>query len=229
MKTTIFFDLDDTLWDTIGNSRKTLEELYDEYEINRFYPTFIEFYEVYYNNTVSIWDQYSRGLIDKETLIRERFRFPFRQFSEMTDRKADEMNRDFFKQVEKKTGLIDGAIDLLDYLHPKYKMHIISNGFSEIQDNKINNSGLGGYFEHVVLSDVIGVNKPHPKIYHYLLTTARVKPEEVIMIGDNIKTDIAGAQGVGIEQIWFNERNEEAENIKPTYEVKKLYEIKSIL
>lgn len=229
MKTTIFFDLDDTLWDTIGNARLCLNELYNDYNIDRFYPTFSDFYKVYFDNTTKLWDKYSKGLIDKSTLIRERFRMPFIKFDTMSNDTADEMNNDFFRRIVTKTGLIDGAVDLLEYLKPNYKMHIISNGFSELQDRKINGSGLGGYFDKVILSDMIGINKPDRRIFEHLIEQAGVDAEEVIMIGDNLKTDIGGAMNAGIEQIWFNPDNENSGDIKPTYIVKRLEEIKSIL
>lgn len=229
MYTTIFFDLDDTLWDTIGNAKQCLHELYNEYDISRFYPTFDDFYKVYFKNTEVLWEKYSKGLIDKPTIIHSRFRNPFIHFEEPTDEMADEMNSDFFKRITTKSTLIDGAIDLLDYLHDKYRMHIISNGFSELQDKKINGSGLGKYFDKIVLSDAIGVNKPNPLIFNHLLNKAGVSPSEVVMIGDNIDTDIMGAKNSGIDQVWFNPNNGNRKDILPTYTVQHLAEIKSIL
>ena len=229
MYTTIFFDLDDTLWDTHGNAKLCLNELYNEYQINRFYPTFNDFHKIYSQRTEVLWSNYSKGTIDKPTLIQSRFRCPFIDFDEPTDEMADNMNRDFFERIATKTGLIEGTIDLLEYLHGKYKMHIISNGFSELQDKKINGAGLGKFFDKVILSDAVGVNKPNPIIFNHLLNEAKVPQSEVIMIGDNIDTDIAGAQNSGIDQIWFNPTNSNNNGISPTYTVQRLEEIKQIL
>ena len=198
MYTTIFFDLDDTIWDTMGNAKVCLNELFEDYDIDRYYDSFESFYEVYFNNTVLLWERYSHGLIDKQTIISERFSYPFRQFRGVAADMPAAMNDDFFRRIVTKTNLIDGAIEILDYLKGRYKMHIISNGFTELQSSKINGSGLGGYFEHIVLSDAVGFNKPDRRIFDYLLNTASVNSDEVIMIGDNINADIAGAKNVSI-------------------------------
>lgn len=228
--TTIFFDLDDTLWDTVNNAKESLSELYDAHNINRFYESFDDFYAVYSKYTTTLWEQYNHGHIDKPTLIKERFLAPFRSFGTITEKHALEMNEDFFARIATKKGLINGALEILDYLKPKYRMHIISNGFTELQDKKISGSGLGGYFDKVVLSDSLGINKPDPRIFNHLLNLAQTESSEVIMIGDNINTDILGAKNSGIDQIWFNpEQSSDQNNTNPNYEICSLLEIKNIL
>ncbi|WP_165020226.1 YjjG family noncanonical pyrimidine nucleotidase [Dysgonomonas sp. ZJ279] len=227
--TTIFFDLDDTLWDTVNNNTESLEDIYNDYKINKYYPTFSDFYNVYSPNTNKLWAMYSKGEIDKPTLLRERFLYPFRSFSDVTEEMSSEMNADFLNRVQFKKGTVAGAIELLDYLKSKYRLHIISNGFTEIQYTKMKSAGLNPYFDKVILSDGVGVNKPHPDIFNFALKEAGVNPQDVIMIGDNLQTDIIGAMNSKIDQVWFNPNDEISGSVEPTYVVKNLLEIKSIL
>lgn len=227
--TTIFFDLDDTLCDTVTNSRECLEDIYNEYNIREYYPTFGDFLKIYTPNTERLWSMYSRGEISKEFLIQERFLIPFRPFDSVSDELAMKMNEDFLGRVKFKKKTIYGAIEILEYLKPRYKMHIISNGFSEIQHTKMESTGVISYFDKVILSDVVGVNKPHPDIFTFALKEAGLQKEDVIMIGDNLQSDISGAKNSGIDQIWFNPDGGNDDGINPTYIIKSLLEIKSIL
>lgn len=227
--TDILLDLDDTLIDTIENTRLTLIEIYDDYRFGNYFPSFADFYEVYYANVSQLWELYGRGKITKETLQRERFIAPLNSVEELSDEQALAINDDYTNRVMQKGVLIDGAIDLLNYLHPKYKIHILSNGFTEMQYVKIKNAGLDGYFDEVILSDKVGVNKPHPDLFSFALKKIAVDKDNVIMIGDNLFTDIGGAYHSGIDQIWFNPDNKPVNDFEPTYVVRHLSEIGRIL
>ena len=227
--TTILLDLVDTLIDTQANSRECLKEIYRDYNISDYYPTFDDFLSVYMNNRNILWSKYSKGEIDKQTLIDGRFVNPFRDFAEITLQDTRRMNDDFLSRVVYKETHIEGAGELLEYLKPKYQIIVLSNGFTELQYRKIESAGFTPFFDGVVLSDKVGVNKPHPVIFSYALQEAGVNPEDVIMIGDNLQTDIIGAKNSGIDQLWFNPKNENPNDVRPTYTVGKLLEIKDIL
>lgn len=228
--TTIFFDLDDTLIDTALNSKQVLEEVYTDYRINKYYPTFSDFFEKYKSINLHLWDQYEQNLISKEELKKGRFQQALRDFTSITTEQSLEMNNDFMGRVSNKKNIIEGVEGILEYLHPKYRLYIISNGFLEVQDKKIKNAGLDSYFKDVFLSDHVGKNKPHPLIFNYALKEANTTTQECIMIGDNINTDIIGAKNLGIDQIWFNPKDtRDTNSITPTYTVKTLHDIKSIL
>lgn len=229
MYKTIFFDLDDTLCDTVSNSRECLYDIYNEYEISKFYPTFTDFLTIYTPNTERLWAMYSRGEISKDYLLKERFLVPFRPFKEVTEDMAMQMNKDFLGRVKFKKKTIEGTKEILEYLKPKYIMHIISNGFSEIQYTKMESAGITSYFDKVILSDVIGVNKPHPDIFDYALKETGTDKKDAIMIGDNLFSDINGAKNSGIDQIWFNPNEDHDEGLQPTYTIKSLFELKDIL
>lgn len=228
--TTIFFDLDDTLIDTALNSKQVLEEVYTDYTINKFYPTFDDFYTKYQRINLHLWDQYEQNLISKEELKKGRFQQALSEFTTISTEQSLEMNSDFMGRVSNKKNIIEGVEAILEYLKPKYHLYIISNGFLEVQDKKIKNAGLDSYFKDVFLSDHVGKNKPHPLLFNHALKKAGTTSEDCIMIGDNINTDIIGAKNLGIDQIWFNPQDtKDINNIAPTYTVKVLNDIKAIL
>lgn len=226
---TIFIDLDDTLLDTVYNTVDTLKELYADYGLEKYFGSFNAFFETFQNNNLNNWRLYECNQISKDALIRNRFIGAFRSVDEVDDKKALEINADYIERIVKKDRLIDGAKELLDYLKQKYKISTISNGFTEMQFRKMKSAGLSSYFDKVILSDEVGINKPHPDIFDYALREAGVERANAIMIGDNYFSDIAGASNSGIDQIWFNPAGKLATDLKPTYTVRNLNEIKNIL
>lgn len=228
----LFIDLDDTLWDIHQNGRECLEEIYRDYRYNQFYETFEDFYRVYMPSNNYLWGLYREGKISKDELIVERFLFPLRRFGIDDPYYAKKVSDDFLERTTHKTKLIDGTIDLLEYLKPKYRMHILSNGFSEVQYKKIENSGLRPYFSKVILSEDAGINKPHPDFFTYALKVTNSRRDETLMIGDSWDADIVGAYNSRIDQLWFNSdsKNEKpTDDFKPTFTVHSLEEIKGIL
>lgn len=225
----LFVDLDDTLWDIHRNGRECLEEIYLDYGYDRFYAVFEDYYNIYMPSNLRLWGLYRRGQIRKEELIVERFLVPVRKFGIDDPAYAKSLNDDFLERTTRKTGLVEGAIELLDYLKPKYRMHILSNGFREVQFRKIENSGLRSYFDKIILSEDAGANKPHPDIFTYALKNTNSRRNESIMIGDSWEADIVGAQKSRIDQIWFNPQEEKADGFVPTFTVKALREIAVVL
>lgn len=227
--TDILLDLDDTLIDTAENTRITVGEIYEDYNFGNYFPSFNDFYTIYYANVSRLWQLYSHGKITKKTLQRERFLGALNTVEEITEEQALAINDDFIARIMEKGVLIEGAKELLDYLSPKYKIHILSNGFTEMQYKKMDSAGLSSYFDKVILSDIVGVNKPHSDIFAYAMNEVGRNKNEVIMIGDNVVNDIQGAYDYGIDQIWFNPEGISPGDIKPTYTVRSLDEIKTIL
>lgn len=225
----LFIDLDDTLWDIHQNGKECLAEIYCDYDYNKYYPTFEEYYRVYMPNNKRLWALYHDGKIQKEELIVERFLVPVRAFGINDPAYAKNLSDDFLERTTRKTRLIEGTMELLDYLRPKYRMHILSNGFREVQYKKIENSGLKPYFDKIILSEEAGINKPHPDIFTYALKNTNSRRVETLMIGDSWDADIVGAFNSRIAQVWFNPKDEKARDFIPTHTVKTLLEIKDIL
>jgi len=226
---TLFFDLDDTLWDTVGNSRESLEEVYQLFSFDKYYKTFADFYAVYFPHNLSLWDLYEQHVITKKELMEDRFHTPFKHIKDLTPEKSAIINNEFMMRTASKSRTIDGAKEILELLRPHYKICILSNGFNEVQFKKIKNAGLDNYFDKVILSDDIGVNKPDAELFIYALDKMNTTPDRSIMIGDNWNSDIIGAYNSGIDQIWYNPGNEKPRSFVPTYTIHKLNELKDIL
>ena len=225
----LFFDLDDTLWDTAYNNKACLEEIYYDYRFERYYPSFEDFFNRYMPHNLLLWDKYRNNEIDRRTLILERLLYVLRPMGIDDEVFAWQLNNDFLQRTATKTKLIDGAIELLEYLAPRYRLFILSNGFREIQSLKMENAGLAPYFERIILSEDISIQKPHKKIFDYALKSANARRSESLMTGDSYETDIVGAQNAGIDQIWFNPFQETAKGPPPTFAVRSLIEITQIV
>lgn len=225
----MFIDLDDTLWDIHQNGRECLEEIYIDYGYDRFYPSFEDYYNVYMPANHHLWGLYGEGKIKKEELIVERFLFPVREFGIDDPEYAKKLSDDFLERTTRKTRLVEGAIDLLEYLKSRYRMHILSNGFREVQYKKIENSGLRAYFDKIILSEDAGIRKPHPDMFTHALKNTNSRRDQTIMIGDSWDADIVGAYNSRIAQIWLNPADAEPVDFAPSFTVRKLAEIKDIL
>ena len=225
----LFIDLDDTLWDIHLNGKECLEDIYRDYGYAEFYASFDDYYQVYMPGNHHLWALYRQGKISKEELIVERFLVPVRAFGIDDPAYAKKLSDDFLDRTTRKTRLIDGALELLEYLKPRYRMHILSNGFREVQYKKIENSGLMPYFDKIILSEDAGINKPHPDMFTYALKNTNSRRNQTVMIGDSWDADIVGARNSRIAQIWLNPAGEAPQGFKPTHTVHTLAEIKNIL
>lgn len=226
---TIFFDLDDTLWDTATNSRESLEEVYYKYSFDKYYNTFGDFFNVYASYNLSLWDLYEQHKIEKNELMNTRFYTPFKHIEGINKEKAIEINFEFMTRTSSKSRVIEGAKEILDWVKPNYKLCILSNGFEEVQFKKIESAGLTDYFDKVILSDHVGKNKPHPEIFEYALNQMNTQAEDAIMVGDNWTCDIEGALKSNIDQVWYNPDGDTHNNFEPTYTIQNLFELKDIL
>lgn len=131
---------------------------------------------------------------------------------DISDVDINQMAIDYITYLPENNLLFDGAKEVLEYLNPKYKLHIITNGFAEVQYKKLKNSGISDYFVSVTNSEMAGVKKPNPKIFEFALSLANATKENSIMIGDCIDADIQGALSFGMEAIYFNEKKEAISN-----------------
>ena len=165
----LFIDLDDTLWDTYHNNKECLEEVYTAHHFDRYYASFEAFFEIYWPHNNLLWEQYRNNEIDRQTLIIERFRYMLRPLGIEDTKSVLAINNDFLQRTTRKTRLVPGAIELLEYLRPSYRMYILSNGFREVQFKKLCNSGLAPYFKRMILSEDACIQKPHKEIFDFAL------------------------------------------------------------
>ena len=227
--TTLFIDLDDTLFDFRQASRMSFHETYDLLGYERFFESFEHFLQIYEPRNRELWVLYGKGEIDKATLNRLRYSYPLEAVGHPDEELAARFCTEALGRIPHKDVLIPGAIELLEYLHPRYDMFILSNGFQELQSQKMATTGLSKYFKRLILSDEIGINKPNPELFHYALEVSGARKESSIMIGDMFETDIVGAANIGLDQIFVNITGAKGLAFEPTYEVNNLLQIKDIL
>ena len=208
----LFFDLDRTLWDMDRNSRETLAELFHKYKLPERGITSFELFVKQYNEFNKIlWGLYSQGKIDQASLRVLRYRQTLGHFGIKDDKLARAFGKDYIAQGPLKPHLIPGTMETLEKLAPHFKLHIITNGFEEVQHIKMKTSGLKPFFKEIITSEQSGYKKPDPKMFAYALKKCKVKTDEVIMIGDDYEADISGAKKAGWDQIWFTENKPETE------------------
>jgi putative hydrolase of the HAD superfamily len=223
--TDIFFDLDHTLWDFDKNSVLAFDKIFKQH-----YPTIdIErFIEIYAPINQACWKLYQADKITHVELRYNRLRQSFDAMDfVISDEEIDRIADDYISFLPDNNQLFDGAIEVLEYLSPKYRLHIITNGFAEVQGRKITKSGLGNYFKTITNSEMAGVKKPHRNIFEFALSLANVKKENAIMIGDCIDADVRGAIDFGMQAILFDEK--EIHSVEGIKTIKHLLELKKIL
>lgn len=203
--TDIFFDLDHTLWDFDKNSALTFERIFTS---NKVAVSLADFLEVYVPKNLAFWKLYREEKITKEALRYQRLRDVFDELNyEISDEVIHTLSEDYIAHLSSFDHLLPNSIEVLDYLKPKYKLHIITNGFQEIQEKKLRVSKIFGYFDQVINSEMAGVKKPNPYIFEMALHRAKVLPQNALMVGDNLEADILGAKAVGFHVLHFNAHN----------------------
>ena len=221
----IFFDLDHTLWDFEKNSELSFKKIFKKYTIT---INFEKFIEAYIPINFKYWKLYRNGEISKDFLRYNRLKEVFNLFDyEIDDKIINNISHDYIEFLPENNKLMDGAIEILEYLKPKYRLFIITNGFREVQDKKLKNSKIKHYFEAIYDSESVGVKKPDPKIFEHALRDSGSTPQESLMVGDNYEADVLGAKKLRINTLHFVAHGEEIHNKNET--IFKLIELKSIL
>lgn len=229
MYKSIFIDLDDTVWAFSENARDTFQDMYNRYHFERYFDSFDHFYTLYSERNAQLWIEYRERRITKDELNEQRFLFPLLQVGVDDKVLAKSYSDDFFSEVIYKTKVMPHAKEALAYLASKYRLYILSNGFRELQEQKMRSAGVDAYFKKVILSEDIGAHKPYPQIFHFALSATQSEVRTSLMIGDNWDNDIAGAKGVGIDQVYYNMERREKFSFRPTHIINDWREIISIL
>lgn len=225
----VFFDLDRTLWDFESNSKATLEELFTEFNLTeKLGVSDSEFIHEYKRINEIFWTDYRNGVIKKEELRYARFEAALKFFGHSDRKMGSEIGELYISRSPRKTGLVDGAIEVLEYLKSKYELHIITNGFEEVQHIKMKSSGLDPYFGHVITSESAGAKKPSPVIYQYASELTGAAAENSIMIGDHFEADVFGALEIGWKAVFY-EPSEERKTDVNYHHIHHLKELKEIL
>ncbi|MGK0329828.1 YjjG family noncanonical pyrimidine nucleotidase [Polaribacter sp.] len=207
----VFFDLDHTLWDFEKNSDLTFKKIFLKHDIK---TDLIGFLKIYKPLNIEYWKLYREEKINKEELRYQRLKTAFDAINyEISDDLIDILAIDYIECLPDYNHLFEGTFEILEYLKGKYKLHIITNGFEEIQTKKMESSRILDYFSTLVTSESVGVKKPNPKVFNYALEKANAQSNNSIMIGDSIEADIEGALSVGMKAIHVNFEKEKVNNV----------------
>jgi len=198
----VFFDLDHTLWDFDKNSALTFDVIFKEEKLSLEVQDFLN---TYIPINIDYWAKYRNNLISKETLRVGRLRDSFVALDvKVSDTTIDILSNRYIQVLPDFNHLLQDTKETLEYLKPNYKLHIITNGFEEIQHHKMQNSQIADFFDTITTSEEAGVKKPHSQIFEKALRKSNAKPENSIMIGDSYEADIEGAKNAGLEAIYFD-------------------------
>ncbi|WP_339661661.1 YjjG family noncanonical pyrimidine nucleotidase [uncultured Polaribacter sp.] len=198
----VFFDLDHTLWDFEKNSDLTFRKVFEKQNITLDVNRFLEIYKPL---NLEYWKLYREEKVTKQELRYGRLKKTFDAVNyTISDDLINVIAIEYIDFLPQFNHLFDHTFEILDYLKDKYQLHIITNGFEEIQTKKMQSSNILHYFNAIITSESVGVKKPNPKVFNFALTSANALKENSIMIGDSIEADIQGALNVGMQAIHFN-------------------------
>ena len=226
----LFFDLDNTLWDFEKNSRETFNELYNHYLADqKSIPSVKAFFEVYTVHNTRLWGLYRESLISKDELKDTRFLITLKEFGIDDKKLASILSDEYTYRSPRKGILFPGTIETLDNLKDRFQLHIITNGFEEIQHVKLEFAGLTKYFDNLITSEQAQTKKPDAGIFNYAMELAGAIAEESLMIGDDLDVDIIGAREIGMDTILFDPFGLYLSRQDPTPRVNNIPEILTII
>ena len=221
----VFFDLDHTLWDFERNSAEAFKTIFTRNNLELDLPRFLAAYKPINEH---YWKLYREERISKPKLRYGRLSDAFQAIShQVTDDLIHTLSEQYIEHLPDHNALFQGAINVLDYLSQKYALHIITNGFNEVQHLKLSRSNISGYFDQVITSESVGVKKPNPRIFNHALERAQATATESLMIGDSVEADVLGALQVNMKAIHFNHDNRAVD--QQITSINKLEELKHFL
>jgi putative hydrolase of the HAD superfamily len=219
----IYFDLDDTIMDFSSASNEAFSLLLNHYNL----PNNEQCFEIYQRGNHQTWLEFEQNLISSHELRSLRFERFLSAMNWHDKADAFEMNAKYISFLINESNLISGALSLLNFFKNKIPMGILTNGLKEAQRPRLLKADITHYFDHIIVSDEIGISKPNQEIFKLAKhTSGNIPSENILLVGDNPYSDIEGAQKFGFKTIWFNTKQKEIPNqIYPTMIVSKLEDI----
>lgn len=225
----IFFDLDHTLWDYDTNASSALYELYEKHnliELNLFRKETLA--ETFFKVNYELWDLYNQSAIQRADIRERRFSTIFKRLGALPGQMPENIEKEYIALAPTKPQTFENAHLILDYLSKNYELHLITNGFDDIQTTKLKSSNLDQYFDVIVTSETTQYRKPDREIFEIAMHKAKATVQQSIMIGDNLESDIQGAKNVGMDYVWFNPTGVKTNSLIQ-HEIENLIELKNIL
>lgn len=223
----IFFDLDNTLWNFSGNSKRIVQEMYQHFNLTeKGIKDFDAFHKQYKFRNENLWNAYGNGMISREEVRLHRFLYTLDDFGVKDYVTASDMADYYIHHTRQQKDLLPGAVEILEYLRSKYALHIITNGFNEVQHFKLKNSGIDIYFKSVTTAEEAKALKPDKRIFEMAMAKTSAQADESLYIGDSPEADGAGALNAGMQFILFSENEQVPEKYR---QIRKLEELRTHL
>lgn len=219
----IIFDADETLFDFRKSERYAFENTMLEFNIDYKEDYHLKIYQDINN---AIWKEFEKGLITQKKLKIERFK----RLSDKLAIKFDEAEfaKSYMKHLADASFLFDESIELIEDLNKNYILSIVTNGLTDVQNKRIKKSVIGKYFKSIIVSEEVEVSKPNPEIFEFALNNT--DKSQVLVVGDSLTSDIQGGINLGVDTCWYNPNKiVNRTEIKPTYEISNLFQLKDIL
>lgn len=214
----IFFDLDRTLWDYDKNVKEALFDLYSGYLNGRVSSDAETFHRIFLFENGRLWEDYTANKIGKEYLRQNRFFFTIRRMGFPDKKTAELLEEAYMSITPAKKHLIAGVHETLTELSKRYSLHIMTNGFEDAQNFKLENSGIRAYFDVVITSDAAKSTKPNREIFLYSESQIKAGPLNCLLVGDDLRADVGGARNAGWQAVHFHP-NDEGEGIRDLQEL----------
>ncbi len=220
----IFFDLDNTLLDFYASEKKAIKEVLAMHGL----PSDDNTAKTYSKINKSYWEAFERGDIKREEIFEGRFNTLLEKLKLEGD--AAKISKDYFFCLANGHDLMEGAIEILEYLKQKgYLIYATTNGVATTQFKRIRQAGIEQYFDDVFISEHVGSQKPERRYFEYVLEhIPPTNKEEILIIGDSQSSDILGGLNIGIDTCWFAKEDAKGE-YTPNFRVSRLLELKNIL
>ncbi len=222
----LLFDADNTLLDFKQASRKAFWETLTEFELECNEERFV----LYKKLNAGVWQEFEQKKITAERLRVKRFELFFEAL-EIEGVDAADSNRLFLENLVLHSEAYEGTVELLHALKQKYRISLVTNGLKEVQRPRLDKVRMTSLFDSIVVSDEIGVAKPDPAYFEVVFGSIPKPPgrEEVLIIGDNLHSDIRGGQDFGIRTCWVSHGQHNDTGIQPDFEIESVLEIHALL
>ncbi|QJW88037.1 noncanonical pyrimidine nucleotidase, YjjG family [Spirosoma taeanense] len=225
----LFFDLDHTLWDFDRNSAESIAELFETFRlVDVGIASAAEFSRHFIAINKKLWADYDKNLITHAYIREHRFPLVFQALGVQEHTLCTDLNTEYLRLLPRKPHLLESAREVLEYLKDRYTMHIITNGFAEIQAIKMDSAEIAHFFTNVITSENANAKKPDPLVFQYAMEVSGTNASESLMIGDNYEADILGAKSVGLDTVFYNTAAASVDD-PPTYDIRHWKELMAIL